>query len=94
MEISVEKLLHKMEEKVKEAKGASSDAVIRERIHAIKTMCELILDEPSTTKTAVTTTASVQVAKPVYTGQVSTLPNQQERLVIDEESNGESIFDF
>ncbi len=36
-----------MEEKIKEAKGTGSDAVIRERVHAIKTMCELILEEPS-----------------------------------------------
>ncbi|WP_338471087.1 YwdI family protein [Niallia sp. XMNu-256] len=94
MEISVDKLLHKMEEKLKEAKETGSDAVIRERIHAIKTMCELILEEPSTTNTTVSQSSNLQVAKPIYTGQGSSLPNQPQRLIIDEESNGESIFDF
>ena len=53
MNISVEKLLHKIEEELKEAKGTNSDAKIRERVHAIKTMCELILEE-STTVTSTT----------------------------------------
>ncbi len=48
MNISVEKLLHKIEEELKEAKGTNSDAKIRERVHAIKTMCELILEESTT----------------------------------------------
>ena len=34
------------------------------------------------------------VSNPTYRGQVASMPNQQERLIIDEESNGESIFDF
>ena len=101
MNISVEKLLHKIEEELKEAKGTNSNAKIRERVHAIKTMCELILEE-STTVTSSTTTTSATVNKPsnlvvsnpAYSGQVASMPNQQERLIIDEESNGESIFDF
>ena len=101
MNISVEKLLHKIEEELKEAKGTNSNAKIRERVHAIKTMCELILEE-STTVTSTTTTTSATannasnliVSNPAYRGQVASMPNQQERLIIDEESNGESIFDF
>jgi hypothetical protein len=101
MNISVEKLLHKIEEELKEAKDTNSDAKIRERVHAIKTMCELILEE-STTVTSSTTTTSAMVnnasnlivSNPAYRGQVASMPNQQERLIIDEESNGESIFDF
>ena len=98
MNISVEKLLHKIEEELKEAKGTNSDAKIRERVHAIKTMCELILEE-STTVTSSTTTISyvnnasnLVVSNPAYRGQVASMPNQQERLIIDEESNGESDF--
>lgn len=100
MNISVEKLLHKIEEELKEAKGTNSNAKIRERVHAIKTMCELILEE-STTVTSTTTTSvamnqpsNLVVSNPAYSGQVASRPNQQERLIIDEESNGESIFDF
>jgi hypothetical protein len=100
MNISVEKLLHKIEEELKEAKGTNSNAKIRERVHAIKTMCELILEE-STTVTSTNTTSvtannasNLIVSNPTYRGQVASMPNQQERLIIDEESNGESIFDF
>ena len=101
MNISVEKLLHKIEEELKEAKGTNSNAKIRERVHAIKTMCELILEESTTvTSTHYTTSATANnasnliVSNPTYRGQVASMPNQQERLIIDEESNGESIFDF
>ena len=100
MNISVEKLLHKIEEELKEAKGTNSDAKIRERVHAIKTMCELILEESTTVTSTTTTLANINklsnliVSNPTYRGQVASMPNQQERLIIDEESNGESIFDF
>ena len=101
MNISVEKLLHKIEEELKEAKGTNSNAKIRERVHAIKTMCELILEESTTVTSSTTTTSATAnnasnliVSNPAYSGQVASMPNQQERLIIDEESNGESIFDF
>lgn len=100
MNISVEKLLHKIEEELKEAKGTNSNAKIRERVHAIKTMCELILEESTTVTSTNTTSATANnasnliVSNPTYRGQVASMPNQQERLIIDEESNGESIFDF
>ena len=101
MNISVEKLLHKIEEELKEAKGTNSNAKIRERVHAIKTMCELILEESTTVTSSTTTTSATAnnasnliVSNPAYRGQVASMPNQQERLIIDEESNGESIFDF
>ena len=101
MNISVEKLLHKIEEELKEAKGTNSNAKIRERVHAIKTMCELILEESTTVTSSTTTTSAtvnnasnLVVSNPAYRGQVASMPNQQERLIIDEESNGESIFDF
>ena len=101
MNISVEKLLHKIEEELKEAKDTNSNAKIRERVHAIKTMCELILEESTTVTNSTTTTSAtvnnasnLVISNPAYSGQVASIPNQQERLIIDEESNGESIFDF
>ena len=97
MNISVEKLLNKMEEKIKEAKETGSDAVIRERVHAIKTMCELILEEPSAATTSVDKKPSFSTVTSFQKGQgqvSATPPIGQERLIIDGESNGESIFDF
>ncbi|WP_428910147.1 YwdI family protein [Niallia sp. Krafla_26] len=93
MNISVEKLLQKMEEKLNEAKQSGSDVVIRERVHAIKTMCELILDEPATSSKGSTTSQSTGTT-PTYASVTGATSNQPARLIIDEESNGESIFDF
>lgn len=100
MDISVERLLNKMEEKIREAKETSSDAVIRERIHAIKTMCELVLEEPLTTTKVIGQSSNPTVSTSNYSGGVSVpVPpvvsqGQQQRLVVDDEANGESIFDF
>ena len=82
-----------MEEELRKAKVTNSDTQIRERVHAIKTMCELILEEsPSTV--SVDKSPTMTVTAPSMVGQAATVPNQQKRLIIDNESNGESIFDF
>lgn len=93
MNISVNRLLDKMEEELSAAKRMSSDAKIRERVHAIKAICELILEESSfTTNTEVNTIVSpspsfVQPIKVVETPQ-------QNRMKIEDGVNGESLFDF
>ena len=46
MTISLQKLLLKMEEEIRLAKHADNEAAQREKIHSIKTLCELVLDEP------------------------------------------------
>ncbi|HAQ06522.1 MAG TPA: hypothetical protein DCR24_02970 [Bacillus bacterium] len=48
MNISMQKLLFKMEEELSLAKQADNVSAQRERIHSIKTLCELVLDEPVT----------------------------------------------
>lgn len=50
MSISIQKLMLKMEEEIKNAKASSSETKTRERIQAIKTLCELILDEPESSE--------------------------------------------
>ena len=70
MNISVEKLLHKIEEELKEAKGTNSNAKIRERVHAIKTMCELILEESTTVTSSTTTTQLRQIMHPIWSFQI------------------------
>lgn len=95
MNISVEKLLDKIGAELEEAKRASSAAKIRERAQAIKTLCELILDEASTTEKK---TDSVKVSQPVQQLVVPQSAPQmmpaKERMVMDDDANGESIFDF
>ncbi|MBM4761596.1 YwdI family protein [Bacillus sp. B15-48] len=46
MDIPIQKLLTKMDAELQAAKHAKSNAAIREKIHALKTLCELVLDEP------------------------------------------------
>lgn len=86
LNISVHKLLGKIEEELAQAKLSESEAHIRERIHAVKTLCELLLEEqPGQAK-------QVQVASsPAYIpAQVVSPP----KMKLDKEANGDSLFDF
>lgn len=78
-----------MEHELKEAKACSSSPEMREKIYAIKSLCELIL-ETQTSSTSVNTYNTTPIIQPV-TGQQAT--NESNRLQIDE-ANGDSIFDF
>ncbi len=93
MDISVTKLLDKIGAELAEAKRAGSEAKIRERAQVIKALCELILDEAPVEKRMET-----KVIQPVQQSFVpQTAPQmlpQQERMVMEDEANGESIFDF
>lgn len=94
MDISVTKLLDKIGAELSEAKRAGSEAKIRERAQAIKALCELILDESPVGKVV-----EAKVIQPVQQSFVpqsapQMMPQQQERMVMDDEANGESIFDF
>ncbi|MCM3322441.1 MULTISPECIES: YwdI family protein [Cytobacillus] len=93
MSISIEKMLSKMEAEIIEAKGLNESAV-RERVHAIKTLCEVILDQ----STGVVRTAQTQ-QQPMVTPQTNIPGPQQVSLnekpmKMGDEANGESIFDF
>lgn len=86
MKISLHKLLQKMEEEVKQAQASTSETKTRERIQAIKTLCELVLDEPES-KQDQFKAATPTLAQPLTV-------NQPQRLQVDDEANGESLFDF
>lgn len=93
MSISIEKMLSKMEAEIIEAKGLNESAV-RERVHAIKTLCEVILDQSA----GVVRTAQTQ-QQPMVTPQTNIPGPQQVSLnekpmKMGDEANGESIFDF
>jgi hypothetical protein len=80
MNISIQKLLVKMEEELATVKEEN----LREKVYSIKTLCELILDEKQIKRES---PAPLQVT----TTQQPMIPK---RLVVDEESNGDSLFDF
>ena len=76
----------------------SSEAKIRERAYAIKAICELILDESSLSSSTTESAArkQVMVSPPplMESVQVQQVSQQQNRLKMEDGSNGESLFDF
>lgn len=101
MNISVDKLLLKIEEELRLAKNSTKEENLREKIYSIKILCELVLDEG---QTGVKKAAPVQ---PSITQQVYQQPliNQQvfqqgpslqqpKKVEMDDEANGDSLFDF
>jgi hypothetical protein len=83
MNISVQKLLEKIEEELATVKEEN----LREKVYSIKTLCELILDEKQIKRES---PAPLQVTPQGFIQQ----PMIPKKLVVDEESNGDSLFDF
>ncbi|WLR55249.1 YwdI family protein [Mesobacillus subterraneus] len=103
MNISLQKLLLKMEEELKWAKSADSEAVKRERIHSIKTLCELVLDESSDGGSTAPVKQAAQPFVPsqqlnpqqqMQVSQSSPMVPQPKKLEMEDDSNGDSLFDF
>jgi len=100
MNISLQKLLLKMEEEVRIAKSARSEAAQRERIQSIKTLCELVLDEPGGSGQGPIVHQPAQPFIPAQPQQQlpvshpSPIALQPKKLEMDDNSNGDSLFDF
>jgi hypothetical protein len=82
MNISVEKLLAKMEEEL----HLINEGNLREKVYSIKILCELILDEKQKYSELPTTKGFIQ--QPVITA------TQPKKLVVDDGANGDSLLDF
>jgi hypothetical protein len=102
--ISVDKLLSKMEEELKLAKNSTKKENLRERVYSIKILCELILDNKQGQQEAPTTAPST-VYQPVPSTVYQPVPiqpafqqpvslNQPKKLEMEDEANGDSLFDF
>ena len=93
MNISIEKLLAKMETELHSAKTSGKEENLREKIYSIKILCELILDE----KTGKSNEAMIHTAPasflPAAAKPISGL-NQPKKLETDDGANGDSLFDF
>ncbi|WP_226642778.1 YwdI family protein [Mesobacillus subterraneus] len=105
MNITMQKLLLKMEEELRRAKAAESEAMQRERIHSIKTLCELVLDEPPANSRGVAAPAKQAVQQyvppqPIIpqqqmpVNQQSSMIPQPKKLEMEDNANGDSLFDF
>lgn len=103
----MQKLLLKMETELKGAKMAGSESALRERIHSLKTLCELVLDEPGNVQSVRAQAPSTPIQSQIisspaaYQPQVamqSTIqaqaPTQSKKLEMDDEANGDSLLDF
>lgn len=96
MNISVDNLLSKMEEELKLAKSSTKKENLREKVYSIKILCELILDDKQGQQEAPTTVPST-VYQPVPiqpTFQQPVSLNQPKKLEMEDEANGDSLFDF
>lgn len=95
MDISVQKLLLKMDQELQAAKSSGTNSQVRERVQAIKTLCELVLESQMGETTRELPRANLMI--PTNEKQILTpspLQTQPKKLQIDDESNGDSLFDF
>jgi hypothetical protein len=97
MDISVSRLLDKIGDELNEAKKVSSEAKIRERAYAMKAICELILEEPTHSRSTNEWTSKEQViVSPPPVREPIQVPQAplKNRLKTEDGANGESLFDF
>ncbi|MFS0774626.1 YwdI family protein [Neobacillus sp. 3P2-tot-E-2] len=95
MNISVEKLLRKIEEELTLAKNSPRPENLREKVYSIKILCELILDEKQRSKEAPQN--PVPAFQPVTVQPSFVQPvtlNQPKKIEMEDEANGDSLFDF
>jgi hypothetical protein len=90
MNISVQKLLAKMEAELHLAKATVKEENLREKVYSIKTLCDLILDEKQLKSTA--TKGIIQ--QQTFSQPMSMTINQPKKLALDDEANGDSLLDF
>ncbi|WP_413358382.1 YwdI family protein [Robertmurraya sp. 2P01SA] len=91
LNISMQALLGKIEEELKQAKQSNSESRIREKIYAVKTLCELVLEQEVSGQRPVS--SSITSPPPVQP-QVITQYQQPQKMKVDADSNGDSLFDF
>ncbi|RDU37434.1 hypothetical protein DRW41_06195 [Neobacillus piezotolerans] len=90
MNIHIKTLLAKMEEELVRAKAAEKEDELREKLYSIKTLCEVVLAD---------STKPVQVERRPLTERPFQAArfqaqDQGKKLVLDDDANGDSIFDF
>ncbi|WP_066310228.1 YwdI family protein [Bacillus sp. FJAT-29814] len=112
MNISMEKLLTKMEAELQQARASQTEEGLRERIYSIKILCELILDEKQAVSgghgrqpipvqpkpivpqpAAFQQPATFQQQPAIFQQQPAVMP-QPKKLEMDDDANGDSLFDF
>ncbi|MGX1191700.1 YwdI family protein [Metabacillus sp. SLBN-84] len=96
MDIHISKLLAKMEREVRMAMNESSESEVRERLLAVKTLCDLVLEERSG-ESHEPVKSKLQASQPL---EVDALQLQKMMGASsfnkkkEEEDSGDSLFDF
>lgn len=84
MSISMEQLLKKIESELHKAKQAGNSSKLRENVHSIKVLCELILEKNE----------SGTISKTQAISEVASAPTLAAIKLEEEEANGDSLLDF
>ncbi|MEH7379474.1 YwdI family protein [Bacillus sp. JJ1533] len=95
MNISLGKILDKMQQELQSAKSEASEQKVRERLMAIRTLCDLVLDEAPTEVRRVESMPVQplpQSVQPIQTMQPTTIQNTAK--LEEDDANGDSLFDF
>ena len=89
--ITYETIVKQIEKLTAEAAHAATEQQAREKLAAIRALCDVVLDEKiSSPKPASINSMSTTISSPVYTQPVA-IPAQK---LEEEDANGESLFDF
>ncbi|MER2030277.1 MAG: YwdI family protein [Solibacillus sp.] len=89
--ITYESIVKQIEKLTTEAAHASTEQQAREKLAAIRALCDVVLDEKiSSPKPASINSMSSTISSPVYTQPVA-IPAQK---LEEDDANGDSLFDF
>ncbi|MCM3722630.1 MULTISPECIES: YwdI family protein [Solibacillus] len=89
--ITYESIVKQIEKLTTEAAHAATEQQAREKLAAIRALCDVVLDEKiSSPKPASINSMSTTISSPVYTQPVA-IPAQK---LEEDDANGDSLFDF
>lgn len=89
--ITYESIVKQIEKLTTEAAHAATEQQAREKLAAIRALCDVVLDEKiSSPKPASINSMSTMISSPVYTQPVA-IPAQK---LEEDDANGDSLFDF
>lgn len=89
--ITYETIIKQIEKLTTEAAHAATEQQAREKLAAIRALCDVVLDEKfSSPKSASINSVSTTISSPVYTQPVA-IPAQK---LDEDDANGDSLFDF
>ncbi|KZN99892.1 YwdI family protein [Pseudobacillus badius] len=87
-------VLKKIEEEIRQARLAEKSGSMKQHIYTVRTLCDMLLDEPDKAGTGVVRPEPQPISSQVTQQPAQPAFNQAEKLQTDDGANGDSIFDF